>query len=46
MVELLSPAGDLRKLKTAFAFGADAAYMGLPKYSLRANARNIDIEQK
>lgn len=46
MVELLSPAGDLRKLKTAFAFGADAAYMGLPKYSLRANARNIDIDQK
>lgn len=46
MVELLSPAGDLRKLKTAFAFGADAAYMGLPNFSLRANARNIDLEQK
>jgi len=46
MVELLSPAGDLRKLKTAFAYGADAAYMGLPEYSLRANARNIDFNQK
>lgn len=46
MVELLSPAGDIRKLKTAFAFGADAAYMGLPKFSLRANAKNIDLNQK
>ncbi|MGD1816607.1 MAG: U32 family peptidase C-terminal domain-containing protein [Pleomorphochaeta sp.] len=46
MVELLSPAGDIRKLKTAFAFGADAAYMGLPKFSLRANAKNININQK
>ena len=46
MIELLSPAGDIRKLKTAFAFGADAAYMGLPKFSLRANARNIDINQR
>jgi len=46
VVELLSPAGDLRKLKTAFAFGADAAYMGLPKFSLRANAKNIDLDQR
>lgn len=46
MVELLSPAGDLRKLKTAFSFGADAAYMGLPKFSLRANAKNIDLQQR
>ncbi|MBK5201006.1 MAG: U32 family peptidase [Spirochaetaceae bacterium] len=46
MVELLSPAGDLRKLQTAFAFGADAGYMGLPQFSLRANARNIDLDQK
>ncbi|MDC7250751.1 MAG: U32 family peptidase C-terminal domain-containing protein [Sphaerochaetaceae bacterium] len=46
MVELLSPAGDIRKLKTAFTFGADAAYMGLPKFSLRANAKNIDLDQK
>ncbi len=46
MVELLSPAGDIRKLKTAFTFGADAAYMGLPKFSLRANAKNIDLNQR
>jgi putative protease len=46
VVELLSPAGDIRKLKTAFTFGADAAYMGLPKFSLRANAKNIDLNQR
>ena len=34
--ELLAPAGDLKKLKTAFLFGADAVYCGLPTYSLRA----------
>lgn len=46
-VELLSPAGNLEKLKTAFAYGADAAYMGLEHYSLRANAGNFsasDVE--
>lgn len=34
--ELLSPAGDLQKLKYAFAYGADAVYLGLPDFSLRA----------
>ena len=34
--ELLSPAGDLSKLKYAFAYGADAVYLGLPDFSLRA----------
>lgn len=33
--ELLAPAGDLLKLKTALAFGADAIYFGLPDFSLR-----------
>ena len=41
MVELLSPAGNLEKLKVAYAYGADAAYMGLDHYSLRANAGNF-----
>jgi len=41
MVELLSPAGNLEKLKVAFAFGSDAAYMGLEHFSLRANADNF-----
>lgn len=34
--ELLAPAGDLSKLKTALAFGADAVYFGLADFSLRA----------
>ncbi|KAB2908109.1 MAG: U32 family peptidase C-terminal domain-containing protein [Ignavibacteriales bacterium] len=34
--ELLMPAGDLEKLKFAFAYGADAVYAGVPMFSLRA----------
>lgn len=34
--ELLVPAGNLEKLKFAFAYGADAVYAGLPQFSLRA----------
>jgi len=33
--ELLSPAGNLNKLKYAFAYGADAVYAGVPRFSLR-----------
>ena len=40
--ELLSPAGDLNKLKTALHFGADAVYAGGNAFSLRANAKNFD----
>ncbi|MCF0238094.1 MAG: U32 family peptidase, partial [Sphaerochaetaceae bacterium] len=40
-IELLSPAGSLEKLKTAFSYGADAAYMGLKSFSLRTNAKNF-----
>ena len=40
-IELLSPAGNAEKLKTAFAYGADAAYMGLTNFSLRKNAGNF-----
>ena len=36
--ELLAPAGDMEKLKTAFYFGADAAYAGGKDLSLRAGA--------
>lgn len=35
MVELLSPAGNLEKLKIAFAYGADAVYAGVSHFSLR-----------
>jgi len=39
--ELLAPAGDLDRMRTAFDFGADAVYAGQPRYSLRA--RNNDF---
>ncbi|MBN8431265.1 tRNA 5-hydroxyuridine modification protein YegQ [Microbulbifer salipaludis] len=35
MVELLSPAGTLKSMRYAFAYGADAVYVGQPRYSLR-----------
>ncbi len=35
-VELLLPAGDFQKMKFAYAFGADATYLGIPRFSLRA----------
>jgi len=44
-IELLSPAGDLERLKTAIIFGADAAYLGLPDWSLR-NPREITFNLK
>jgi putative protease len=40
-VELLSPAGTLKSLRYAFAYGADAVYAGQPRYSLRV--RNNDF---
>ena len=44
-VELLSPAGDLDRLKIACLYGADAVYIGGKNYSLRANANNFSIEE-
>lgn len=43
MIELLSPAGDLEKLKFALHYGADAVYIGGQDYSLRANAKNFSL---
>lgn len=40
-VELLAPAGNFEKLKTAFYFGADAAYIGGKEFSLRSFADNF-----
>lgn len=45
MIELLSPAGDLEKLKFALMYGADAVYIGGQDYSLRANAKNFSREE-
>ena len=44
-IELLSPAGNYEKLETAFNYGADAAYMGMTEFSLRANAGNFSQEE-
>ena len=44
-VELLSPAGDLERLKIACIYGADAIYIGGQDYSLRANANNFSIAE-
>ncbi len=41
MMELLSPAGNVEKLYYAYAYGADAAYIGLKKFSLRVKADNF-----
>ncbi len=44
-IELLSPAGDLERLKVTLLYGADAVYIGGQDYSLRANANNFSIEE-
>ena len=43
--ELLAPAGNLKKLKCAFHFGADAVYAGGKAFSLRAFADNFSDEE-
>ncbi len=42
--ELLMPAGNLEKLKFAFAYGADAVYAGIPHFSLRARENGFRDE--
>lgn len=43
--ELLSPAGSLRNMRYAFAYGADAVYAGQPRYSLRVRNNEFkDLE--
>ena len=44
-IELLAPAGNFEKLKTAFRFGADAAYLGGKNFSLRSFADNFSAEE-
>ena len=39
--ELLAPAGERAAAYAAFAFGADAVYTGLPRFSARAGAVNL-----
>ena len=44
-IELLAPAGDLERLKTALRYGADAVYIGGPLLNLRANAINFSMDE-
>lgn len=41
--ELLSPAGTLKSMRYAFAYGADAVYAGQPRYSLRVRNNEFDL---
>ncbi|CAM3772949.1 tRNA 5-hydroxyuridine modification protein YegQ [Parendozoicomonas haliclonae] len=42
--ELLSPAGTLRNMRFAYAYGADAVYAGQPRYSLRVRNNDFKLE--
>ncbi len=42
--ELLLPAGTLRNMRYAFAYGADAVYAGQPRYSLRVRNNDFTLE--
>ena len=43
--ELLSPAGSLKNMRYAFAYGADAVYAGQPRYSLRVRNNEFHFVQ-
>lgn len=43
--ELLAPAGNLKKLKLAFRYGANAVYLGGKSFSLRTFADNFTDEE-
>jgi len=43
--ELLLPAASLEKMRTAYAYGADAVYAGQPRYSLRVRNNEFGLEQ-
>jgi len=45
MLELLAPAGNMDKMKTALAFGATAVYAGIPDFSLRVRINDFDFEK-
>jgi putative protease len=43
--ELLAPAGTLKNLRYALAYGADAVYAGVPRYSLRVRNNDFDVDR-
>ena len=44
-IELLSPAGDMQRLKLALEFGADAVYVGGTMFGMRTNPSNFNNEE-
>ncbi|MDR0999872.1 MAG: U32 family peptidase [Clostridiales bacterium] len=42
--ELVAPAGDFERLRAAFMFGATSCYLGGSEFSLRAHAKNFELE--
>ncbi len=45
MSELLAPAGNIEKLGYAYRYGADAVYIGIRNFSLRARAENFHEDE-
>lgn len=43
-IELLAPAGNILKMKTAIAYGADAVYLGIPDFSLRVRINDFNLD--
>jgi len=43
-IELLAPAGNILKMRTAFSAGADAVYLGIPDFSLRVRINDFDLK--
>ncbi|MFZ5645718.1 MAG: peptidase U32 family protein [Bacillota bacterium] len=43
--ELLAPAGNMEKLEVAVVYGADAVYLGGPRYGLRMGADNFTMDE-
>ncbi|WP_459128813.1 peptidase U32 family protein [Guggenheimella bovis] len=44
-MELLAPAGNLKRLKVALDYGADAVYVGGSLFGLRAKAPNFTLDE-
>ena len=43
-LELLAPAGNILKMRTALFSGADAVYLGIPDFSLRVRINDFNLE--
>lgn len=43
-LELLAPAGNILKMRTAFFAGADAVYLGIPDFSLRVRINDFNLD--